>query len=347
MFLALATPSRPAGDPPLLGVQVHPLWGGVSRGEAAAQIDGAAAAGAGLVRVDVGWASLEQHAKGRRSAWYLGRLDAVVGRAHERGLKVLLTVMDTPCWASSAPRGLRRGCRGRWWERGVQRYAPRDPGDYADALAFLVRRYGSRVAAWEVWNEPNQRAFFKARHPAVAYAGLLRGAYAAAKAADPDATVVGGALAGADHRFTDRLYRLGVKGSFDAWSAHPYSGDRSPLDAGAGDPEHSFVRGVPAVRKVMLRHGDDKPLWLTELGWTTSTRRDGPSWANGVDREDQARYLEQAFAQLRRWDYVRAAVWYALQDSSHDPADRVGNYGLIGAGGAPKPSRAAFERQAG
>jgi len=344
LAVAAEGPAAP-GSGAQIGLQVHPLWSGADRATAAGQIEAAADAGAQLVRIDVGWASVEQEGKGRWSSWYLHRLDAAVDAARRRGLRVLLTVTGTPCWASSAPKRLRQRCHGAWWQRGVERYAPRRAADYGDALGFLARRYRGRVDAWEIWNEPNQRAFLRAPDPAAAYARMLRRAYPAIKAAAPGATVVGGSLAEADRRFTDRLYRHGVKNHFDAWSVHPYSGDRSPLDPGAsGDAEHSFVRGVPAVRRAMLAHGDDKPLWLTELGWTTSSTRSGPGWARGVDPERQAKYLIEAFEQLRAWDYVDVAVWYTLRDTSADEADRDSNFGLLERDGRPKPSHAAFER---
>jgi hypothetical protein len=114
------------------------------------QLDLAKGAGAQILRVDVGWASLEQDGKGHWSTRYRDRLDDLVAQAERRHLKLLLTVIDSPCWASSAPASLKRGCEGAWWEREVDKYTPRDPADYADAFAYLIRRYGSRVAAWEI-----------------------------------------------------------------------------------------------------------------------------------------------------------------------------------------------------
>ena len=344
----MSLPAEPArAGEQVAGVQIHPLWAASDTESARRDLDAAARAGAGMVRVDVGWASLEQDAKGQYQQWYLERLDAVVDGAHERGLQVLLTLMSSPCWASSAPESERDGCAGSWWERGVQHYAPTDPGDYADALRFLVERYGQRVDAWEIWNEPNQDAFFKAPDQAEAYAALLRAAYPAAKAADGRATVVGGSLAEADHKFTDKLYDHGVKGFFDAWAIHPYSGDRSPMEP--GDEAYtatSFVRGVPAVRAAMLRNGDDKPLWLTEFGWSTTTTRGGEPWENGVTPQQQASHLEQAFDQIRRWDYVDVGIWFNLRDTSSDPADRVGNYGLLEDDGSEKPAFGSFRTAA-
>lgn len=342
VLLMLLAPA-PASASQAAGVQVHPLWEGVDRAQAARQLDDAAAAGARIVRVDVGWSSLQPDGPRRWSRWYLHRLDAVVDGARRRRLRPLLMVFGSPCWASSAPARLRQGCRGRWWDRVVDRWAPRRARDYAKAMAFLVRRYGRRVRAWEIWNEPNQTAFFRAPDPARAYAHLLRAAHRAMKRADHRATVVGGVLAEADVRFTERLYRFGVRGAFDALSIHPYSGDKSPLDPRAGDAStHSFVRGVPAVRAVMLRHHDPRPLWLTEFGWSTSTGRGGPSYTNGVDPATQARFLLEAFTRLRAWHFVDVAIWYTLADTSTDVSRQLDNFGLFNADGSPKPSFYSF-----
>jgi polysaccharide biosynthesis protein PslG len=339
-LLATAAPA-PASAVQTAGVQIHPLWEGVSDAQVAAQLDRVATTGARLVRVDVGWASLEQDGKGQWSPWYLERLDRLVAAARARRLQLLLTVFGTPCWASTAPEELRQGCRGDWWDRGVPAYAPRDPRDYADALSFLVHRYGPGID-WEIWNEPNLSDFFIAPDRPAAYAALLRKAHDAVKAADPTATVVGGSLSRADAGFTEVVYQHDAQGTFDAWSVHPYAGGRSPLDPGGGTARPSFAHGVPAVREAMLRHGDDKPLWLTEVGWNTSAVRDGPDWANGVDEQTQAQYLDLAFRAARAWSYVGVVVWYALEDRRADLAAPLANYGLLRADGSPKPAFDVF-----
>ena len=341
LALVAAAAPAPAAAAPVAGVQIHPLWDGVSDAEVATQLDRVVATGAGMVRVDVGWASLEQDGKGQRAPWYLGRLDRLVDAVRARGLRLLLTFFSTPCWASTAPEELRQGCRGAWWDRGVQAYAPRDPRDYADALSFLVRRYGPGID-WEIWNEPNLSAFFIAPDRPAAYAALLRKAYDAVKAADPSATVVGGSLSRADAGFTEVVYQHGAQGTFDAWSVHPYAGGRSPVDPGGGTARPSFALGVPAVREAMLRHGDDKPLWLTELGWNTSALRGGPDWANGVNEQTQAHYLHLAFHLAQAWSYVDVVTWYALSDRSADRGDPLANYGLLRADGTRKPAYDAF-----
>lgn len=347
-LLALTPSSASAAS---AGVQAHVLWSefstsplDISRTGMHRQLNLAKLAGARYVRVDAGWATLEPDHNGVRNGPYITKMDRLVDAAQERDLRLIITVWSTPCWASSAPASARQGCRGAWWERGVQTYPPRDPAEYADAIRFLVDRYRGRVAAWEVWNEPDLQEFFRTDRPAAEYAALLRHAYRAGKQAHPGATVLGGSLSGADADFTRRLYAQGVKGHFDAWSIHPYSGDRSPLHPGYGSHvENSFVRGVPAVRNVLVQNGNPKPLWLTEFGWSSCTVRDDPEgWRNCVDESTQAEYLRLAYRQMEEWPYVDVGVWFNLQNWGPDPADRVANYGLLDYQGNPKPAYASF-----
>ena len=338
--LILATPSFAAQ---LVGMQTHLMWSGVDATEVNRQLDAAKGAGATIVRVDAGWSQIEANGKGQWNAYHLGRLDNVIKSAEARGLKVLLTFWQTPCWASSAPADLKQDCTGSWWDRGVQRYTPTNPQDYADGLAYVVRRYGTRVAGYEIWNEPNASSYYKSTDPVRDYAALLKAAYPAAKAANPNVKVVGGSLMWADYNFTQKLYAAGVKGSFDAWSIHPYSDDRSPLDPHTDAYKHlSFIRGVPAVRDVLLSHGDDKPLWLTEFGWHTSTIRNQEPWRNGVSEETQATYVGQALEQISKWPYVEAGMVFQLKNMGTDPGSRSDNFGITRFDLSPKPAYAAF-----
>lgn len=343
--LSVVTPSVSARQ--IAGLNAHLMWSGVSAAEQDSQLEQIADAGAGIVRVDVGWSSLEQNAKGTYERWYLDQLDTLVDKADQHGVKLLITFTDSPCWASSAPESLKQGCDGAWWDRGVNRYPPANPQDYADALAFLVGRYGDRVAGWEIWNEPNLKYFFTSDNAAADYARIVRAAYPAAKAADPDATVVAGSLSEAPVEFVEQLFQNGIGGNFDAFSIHPYSGDASPLDPLDGaSVKSSFARGIPAVRQVMLDHGEDKPLWLTEFGWSTSTIRGSYSWMNGVNEATQALYTEQALTKVKEWPYVSVAIVFELMDEDDDPGDRNSNFGLLHHDGTAKPAFAAFRRGA-
>lgn len=341
-FLGGAASSQAATQTPAL--QLHLLWSNVDEADMDRQLDLAQAAGARMVRVDVGWSSVEEAGKGKYNAWYLKKVDAAVAKAEARGIKLLFTFTHTPCWASSAPDSVKQNCEGAWWSRAVDRYAPSNPNDYADAFAYMVARYGDRVAAWEIWNEPNQDAFFKTDDQPGRYAALVKAAYPAAKRANSGPTILAGSVADSDFAFTERLYDLGIKGNFDAYSVHPYSVDRSPLDP-MEDPyiKNSFARGIPAVHATMARHGDgDKQLWLTEFGWSTTTARTSEPWRNGVDADVQAKFLKQAFNKMRDWSYVPVGVYFKLRDTGTNPLDRVAHYGLLNTDGSQKPAFAAF-----
>jgi len=223
----------------------------------------------------------------------------------------------------------------------------REPRNYADTLGFLAARYGDGVRAWEVWNEPKGRVFFNTDDPVGQYSALLDSAHHAVNGANPRATVVGGSLSESDAAFADALYARGARNPMDVLSIHPYSHDRSPLDP--LEPRYansSFISRGPAVRDVMVRNGDTRPLWLTELGWSTSTRRGAAPYDNGVSKRTQARYLSEAFAQAGRWDYVGPVIWYELLDRGGDPADRESGFGLLQRARPAKPSLKAFRRAA-
>ncbi len=334
-------PAASAAEP---GVHAHLLWSRMTSADVERDLDRLKGVGADYVRVDVGWSSLESKGRGQVSTWYLDRIDHVVAEANERGLELLLTFWETPCWASTAPDSLKQNCEGSWWDRGVQRYPPRDPAEYARALAFLVGRYGARVAAWEVWNEPNHPDFLKGGNQVADYARILRAAYPAAKAAHPGATILGGSLANSDFEFTEALFAHGIKDHFDAWSIHPYSEDRSPLDPWLDAyMKNSFIRGIPAVRQTLVEQGDAAPLWLTEFGWSTCTVRNQPeAYKNCVSETTQADWLKQAYRQMREWAYVRAGIWFNTQDGTSDRSDKSRNFGLRRYDGSKKPAHWAY-----
>ncbi len=347
--LAAATAHyAPTAEAAAPGVQAHLYWSDDSAAEVNEHFDELRAIGADHVRVNVGWSSIESKGRGQISTWYLDRLDHLVSAANQRGIELILTFSETPCWASTAPDSLKQNCAGEWWERDVQHYAPRDPNDYARALAMVVERYGSRVATWEVWNEPNHPDYLKGGNQAAEYAALLRAAYPAAKAAYPGARILGGSLAGSDFEFTEALLDRGIKNSFDAWAIHPYSEDRSPLDPGPDAYiKNSFIRGIPRVRRTLVDHGAAAPLWLTEFGWSTCNVRDRPeAYKNCVGEERQGDYLEQAFRQMKEWSYVPVGVWFNSQDTTSDRSDKSRNFGLKRFDGSRKPAYSSFRAMA-
>ena len=335
--------SGSTGAPQLRGAQLHSLWYDSSLADMERELDLVKDAGGDTVRIDLAWSSLETNAKGDFSSWYVNKADAFMAAAGERGLKVIGTLWATPCWASAAPEEKKLGCTGAWWDRGVDRYAPANPSDYADAAVWVARRWGAQLVALEVWNEPNlpDKYSLQAPDPAAAYAGILKAAYPRVKEAVPGLRVIGGALAFSDGDFLERLYDLGIKGHFDAFSIHPYNEWRDPDDLWKIEwRKYTFLTGVPWVRSVMEAHGDgDKSIWLTEFGFSTCGT--GSSWC--VAPQAQSEFINDSFRIAAGWDYVEAAIAYNLRNKGTDPEDRESQFGLVARDFTPKPGYEGFK----
>jgi hypothetical protein len=325
--LGAAAAAADTAAPQYRGVQLHSLWWDSSNADLDRELDMSRDLGANVVRVDVGWSSLESGAKGQYSDWYLTKLDRFVNGAYARGMKVIATVMTTPCWASSAPESLKQGCAGEWWNRNVQMYPPTRASDYADAARFITSRYGTKLAAFEVWNEPNldEDRFFIAPDEPQAYADLLKAAYPAIKQGNAQVEVLAGSLAYMNGGFVERLYALGIGGYYDGLAVHPYND---------GAPTAANWAGVQWIRGLQRAAGDDKPLWLTEFGW--STCRLGSGWCKTSDQ--QAAYTRAGFAALASDPNVRGVVAYNLRDKGTNPDSMEDNFGLVRRDFTPKPA---------
>lgn len=345
-LLAAAAAAHPAEA----RIQTHGVAVDVVFGEpiaaAVQDVETAAALGADAIRVSLQWSNLQPTRDGGYAAYYLDAVDAVVQRARERNLKVMLTPVFTPCWASSGAQWLLSLlCRVPAPDPSLALRPPTAATDYADLMTFLARRYGDVLTAVEVWNEPNSEGFWRTAQPAEDYALLLRVTYRAVKRVDPNLKVVAGALAGADASFLRQLYAAGIAGYYDVLSVHPYNDGRAPDTL--IDPRFAsstFLQGLRAVQDVRRAQGDTRPVWLTEMGWNTSLRR-GQTFLDGVSEADQATYLSRALALLddpsSGISFPTGAFVYRLRDVGRDPQDPQLNYGLMRVDGTAKPSLAA------
>jgi hypothetical protein len=292
-------PSTPATRlDPVFGMSGHLMWHDV--GTAVHQLDMLAQDGLGVVRFDVSWRNMEPT---RGTFRYLDKLDQIVDAAVERGIMPIASIVETPGWAN--------GDRSLW-------VPPDDPRDYAAFAGMLAGRYAGRVRAWEVWNEPDSRLFWRPDPDPVGYTKLLLAGSAAIRAADPGALVIGGSITFGNTTFVEAMYENGAKGSFDALSVHPYTLTRAPDDE--RDRFHSVTAILDDVHAAMDRNGDgDTPIWVTELGWATVG-------LNSVSVDKRVDYLAASVELIRARPFVRAVTIYTV-----DTADSE-RYGLSTSG---------------
>ncbi|HVR06229.1 MAG TPA: hypothetical protein VMS02_09310 [Solirubrobacteraceae bacterium] len=319
----VAPGARAATTAPLGGVNVTAVEGELPSSLADREIARARSLHARLVRTEVPWSVFEPNAAGQIEASAQRFLDRLVSDAAASGIGVIAVVEDTPCWASSAPAAVLRKCLpGRASKANA--WPPREPSAYAAFVAHLAARYGTRLAAIEIWNEPDQsnEDYFAGPEKPRRYAAVLRAAYTAIKQANPAVRVLAGSLVGSNGVFLRALYAAGIKGYYDGLAVHFYN-----LTLGS----------LRALHEVQLANGDTTPLWLDEFGWSSC-------WpGRKIEQEQacvspalQAKNIANLYRSLARTPWVAAEVLYKLQDSANEA------FGVLNAKGARKPAFAVL-----
>lgn len=310
---------------PLGGVNIP----AVSRGSSLAGVDReialAHALHAKVVRVEVPWSELEPRGADMLDEHALAVTDRLIGDAAAAGIGVIAMVESSPCWASSAPASILRGCVPGGPGR-ASSWPPRDPATYAAFVAYLAQRYGTRLAAIEVWNEPDQanQNYFAGPEKPRRYAAILRAAYPAIKQANPSVLVLGGSLVGSNGVFLRALYAAGIKGYYDGLSVHFYN---------------LVLGSLRAIHEVQLANGDTRPLWLNEFGWSSCWPRQREQQEQAcVTATMQASNLADAFRAVARTPYVAAEVVYKLQNSASE------SFGVLTTDGTRKPAFTALSK---
>lgn len=270
-----------------------------------AQLRTMAASGAQTLRAAFYWRDMQPYASasavpaGQRSRFVAGsdavptgfaatdRLVAAAARSHVELLPVLI---GAPAWAARHP--------------GQVNSPPAGTAPYAAFARTMVQRYGPRgsfwrahpalragaVRDWQIWNEPDHLFYWSDQPFAADYVRLLRAANTAVKAADPGARVVMAGFAGRSWELLAQVYRAGARGAFDVAATHPYTF------------EVANVLKILRLDRAALRAADDgnRPLWVTELTWSSARGRVTHPFGFETTESDQAARLARAIAAIAR-----------------------------------------------
>ena len=280
------------------GVVPEITWGGINNSTQDTIASHIADVGAKWVRVHTAWAEGEP-SKGSYSSSALSRFDRGIALSRQSGAKVIVMVHQSPSWARDssnidAP--------------------PRNVADYANYVAFLANRYRGQVDAYEIWNEPNVGGYYVAPSQ---YGAMLKAAGAAVRAADANAKVLSGGLYTNDYGYLESVFAStpDVGAYFDGIGAHPYVWNLNPsayFRDGNGRISATSFAGYRELRNtVRNRGGGDKPVWITEMGWATTST--GAGW--GVSADAQAVLLSEAYRCLEQDAFVPVATYYNLRNN--------------------------------
>ncbi|HXT22090.1 MAG TPA: cellulase family glycosylhydrolase, partial [Thermoanaerobaculia bacterium] len=299
------------------GVNVHAPGGA----QLVAQLDRVERAGIGWVRIDFIWAAIQP----QRGVYDWAHYDALVAAAQQRGLSILAIIAYTPAWATDGDE-----------ISGV----PRDVEDWKAFCTKAATRYRGKIAAWELWNEPNLQKFWAGSRQQYWQQILIPGADVI-HAADPQALVAGPALAHLQsrdwhHWLLETLQTAGDR--IDVVTHHLYDGDgasdvTTKLDGSTqfGSKPGFWNVVAPSVREV-LKAADarDKPFWLTETGWQSG------DVGEARQADEYRRLLSDWLTASGARTWVSKVFFYELQDGPDF------SWGVLRADGSTKPAYAAY-----
>ena len=237
----------------------------IARGDAA-HMAAARNAGAEFVVVVFSWRDIEP----APNYHYWEMPDATMRAASYAGLQVVARIDRPPQWALDAASP-----------------TPWDLDAYTAFVQHVIARYGERLAGVIIWNEPNLALEWNGQTPsAAAYAAMLQRVYPVIKEAAPDLPVLAAGLAFTtgdnvnalnDLDYLRSLYAVGAGAFFDGLAAHPYGFGRPPSEDPT--PDRLNFRRLELHRALMEEFGDDdKPVWITEMGWRISAPDPADRW---------------------------------------------------------------------
>jgi len=333
---------------PDFGIQIDP-----NTDDPAQVLRWAEGLGFGWVKIQVEWSILEQ-APGKYR-WV--ELDRWVQMSHEFGFKVLLGIVDAPEWLRADV-----GYNG----------PPENPSEFGRLMGVMAPRYGGRVTAYELWNEPNLlREWYGEPLDPAAFVLLVSHGSRGIRETDPNALVISGAPAVTgiddgveaidDRRFLREALDAGLAEWVDGIGVHPYGYGNPPWER-AADASHSasawndhpsffFLDTLEDYRAIMTEAGVDLPLWPTEFGWPTAEgirSTDLPSdfpypYAAWISEEEQATYLVEACRLMQERPWVGPFFIWNLNMSvnwGHERPEAL--YSLLRTDGAFRPAYVAL-----
>ncbi|WP_328360402.1 cellulase family glycosylhydrolase [Mycobacterium sp. NBC_00419] len=286
----------------------------LSAADIAKTLDELKALGVTDIRIAVPWAGVQPY---NATDYDWSRVDAVVEAATARDMGILGVINGTPAWAGSLLVG------------------HPDPAVYADFAAAVASRYQGKISAYEVWNEPNGVTFWSPPDPQ-SYTELLKAAYPAIKAADPDAQVIAGVLGAVGTlpgvtlspvTFVAQMYADGAHGYFDALSYHPYQ-YTTPFSLGT--VTDSPLLQTEAIRALMAAAGDGTlKLWATEYGLPTT-------W--GISQTQQAAFIHDFVVAWQQVEGAGPMFIHTTRDTATGAFGAEDNFGIFTTNWTEKPA---------
>jgi hypothetical protein len=271
----------------------------------------------GWSRIDILWSAVEP----QPGVFTFSALDGQINFAASQGQQILAILHRVPAWAGGGPN---------------ENIPPLTTNDWSDFVSRVAQRYNGRIAAYEIWNEPDLSGNPGAgigwdrniEQPPL-YVDFVHAAAVQIRAQAPGTLVVAPVLAsfntayGSDNRKTRIFQQIqaasypdGPGPSFVDVASFHGNGE----DSGADQMAYALINmnlGYLAAFGPSLRYN---PVWVTEFGWRS----------NAVGFDGQRQYIceylrlltgswdagQPDLDQLAQWNIQRAFI-YLLKDPTN------------------------------
>ncbi len=270
-----------------------------------------------------------------KETWKFSESDRVFTETEPLGLKIVARLSNTPGWARPTTKG----------PVDAIDTPPANLDDFARYCSVVAERYKGRIAAYQIWNEPNLAREWNGNRPnAAEYVKLLAACADAIRAQDPDAILISAGLSptgnnddGAipDDLYLQEMYDAGFQRYSDVVGIHApgYSAPLVSPDDAEKQGIHRFFtfRHVEDMRKIMIANGDAaRQIAILELGWTTDNVNPAYQWF-AVDDRTQGEYLKEAYQYAaenwRPWVGLMSSIY--VSDPAWTKADEEYYWSII------------------
>lgn len=295
--VAIAAPSQASSGGPITDVNFGMHIPQISQGEQTTVNEGTVR----LWDSGVAWGQVEQK-KGKY--WWNG-LDAAIQNSNQQNLQILYVLGSTPTWAASSTK------QGKYPNKGAASM-PANIKDWRDWVTAVVKRYGSSIDAYQIWNEANLTTFWMGTPDEMVT--LTKEAAKIIRKYDPSAKIVAASttvrLQSAYKKFFP-AYLKGLKKAgwpVDVIAVHTY-----PESTGGPDERAGYIKqvqadmkkaGVPAAKK----------LWDTEINYGIAGPGARPRQV--ISGATAAAYVAETYLQDALYGIDRA-YWYYWYNNSN------------------------------
>ncbi|MEO1286284.1 MAG: cellulase family glycosylhydrolase [Chloroflexota bacterium] len=244
------------------------------------------------------WAYIERE----RGQYDWRQTDTIVRHAENQGLRVIARMGFVPAWARPDVAD----------DFTTLNYLPDDSYQaFANFVATFAERYAGTIDHIIIWNEPNLAFEWGYRQPNPQdYVRLLEAVYDPIREANPDVTILAGALAPtlepkgspnglSDLLYLEAMYEAGASDYFDALAVHTYGFTNPPLQE-PDDNQLNFRRAELLFEIMASYDASETPIYITETGWN-----DHPRWTQAVRPSQRVQYTIDAYRYAEtNWDTV-------------------------------------------